>query len=244
MPPKSADKGTGAGASSSASRARSPSPEQEHVPDDSTLGGHSSSRRGRLTHGDPAAGRRPGRRQSPRSRSRSDKFIQYAQAFQESSKRGKHDDSPMEPFLDTRRQFILSVFDDHEVTEITCSQGGVEWHKARICFITSTGAHGIIDRDASVYTSDEEALLADDIGLNLTYPMELCVFGFTVRQRQAELFTVVQSVAFPCVRRSRERQRSPAGIGSTPVHASVRLKRRNQQFQRVSHRGKKGERDQ
>ncbi|EJK77849.1 hypothetical protein THAOC_00289 [Thalassiosira oceanica] len=101
-----------------------------------------------------------------------DKFIQYAQAFQESSKRGKHDDSPMEPFLDTRRQFILSVFDDHEVTEITCSQGGVEWHKARICFITSTGAHGIIDRDASVYTSDEEALLADDIGLNLTYPMD------------------------------------------------------------------------
>ncbi|EJK70897.1 hypothetical protein THAOC_07709, partial [Thalassiosira oceanica] len=71
MPPKSAAKGTGAGPSSSASRARSPGPEQEHVPDDSTLGGHSSSRRGRLTHGDPAAGRRPGRRQSPRSRSRS-----------------------------------------------------------------------------------------------------------------------------------------------------------------------------
>ena len=101
-----------------------------------------------------------------------DKFIQYAQAFQESSKRGKHDDSPMEPFLDTRRRFIRSVFDDHEVTEMTCSQGGVEWHKARICFITSTGAYGILDRDASVYTSDEEALLADDIGLNLTHPMD------------------------------------------------------------------------
>ncbi|EJK43780.1 hypothetical protein THAOC_37743 [Thalassiosira oceanica] len=71
MPPKSAAKGTGAGASSSASRARSPSPEQEHVRDDSTLGGHSSSRRGRLTHGDPTAGRRPPRRQSPRSRSAS-----------------------------------------------------------------------------------------------------------------------------------------------------------------------------
>ena len=68
MPPKSDAKRAGAGASPSASRASSPSPEQEPVPDDSTMGGHPSSSRGRLTHGEAAAGRR---RQSPGSRSRS-----------------------------------------------------------------------------------------------------------------------------------------------------------------------------
>ena len=100
-----------------------------------------------------------------------DKYIWYATAFNESYKRGRHADNPLgENHLTTRRRFLQSQYESRGVEEITFSQGGVEWHKARIGFITSTASHSIIDRDGSGYTSDEIALLENDIGMKLTYP--------------------------------------------------------------------------
>ena len=99
-----------------------------------------------------------------------DRCFRYAKAFQASYSRGDHDVNPMDEFLTTRRRFILNQYESHGVTEITFSQGGVEWHKARTGFLTSTGAHDIIDRDASGYSSDEEDLLENDIGMKLIHP--------------------------------------------------------------------------